>query len=168
MVCACLPYDTSESVSLSHLECKELLQNNSFCVSWSSDPRSSNAIDIIIERTINYHAKSQGDIIGFGKSYSAGGVLPVISELNILKQHPCTWTWVLMRWQLISSCRRPNPRVVNLRSSGRVVDAVSGFTILSVLISVRMKCPACRHAFLPIVLWQLTFFKHQKMAISPW
>ena len=54
-----------------HPGCRELLQKNGFSVSRSSVPLSRNPVDIIIEQTINRHAKSQGGIIGFSRNYAA-------------------------------------------------------------------------------------------------
>lgn len=54
-----------------HPGCKELLKQNGFSVSRSCVPCPRNAVNITIEQTINRHAKSQGDIMGFSRNYAA-------------------------------------------------------------------------------------------------
>ena len=54
-----------------HLGAEELLKSNGFSVSRSTVPLSRNPVDITIEQTINRHAKSHGDIIGFSRNCAA-------------------------------------------------------------------------------------------------
>ena len=54
-----------------HPGCKVLLEQNGFSVSMTNVPRSRNAVDTTIERTINRHAKSQGGILWFSRNYAA-------------------------------------------------------------------------------------------------
>ena len=55
----------------SHPGCEKLLQQNGFSVSRSDVQSSRTAVDMTIEQTINRHAKSHGDIIGFHLQFSA-------------------------------------------------------------------------------------------------
>ena len=54
-----------------HPGAEDLISEIGFIVSRSGVPLSRNPVDITIEQTINRHAKSYGDIIGFSRNSAA-------------------------------------------------------------------------------------------------
>ena len=60
---------TLVNLELTHRGAKDLLHQNGFSVSRSDIPGNRNAIGITIEQTINRHAKSRGEKIGFSRNF---------------------------------------------------------------------------------------------------
>ena len=58
------------NLNKTHPGSDDLLRKNGFSVCRLLIPLSRNAVDIMIEQTINQHAKRQGGIIGFSRNYS--------------------------------------------------------------------------------------------------
>ncbi|KAK3771338.1 hypothetical protein RRG08_024294 [Elysia crispata] len=73
------------NLSDSHPGAESLLRNNGFSVCRSDVPASRTAVDLMIEQTINRHAKTRGDIVGFSRS------LPAYFRWSVTRHHRASY-----------------------------------------------------------------------------
>ncbi|KAK3775301.1 hypothetical protein RRG08_030970 [Elysia crispata] len=73
------------NLSDSHPGAESLLRNNGFSVCRSDVPASRTAVDLMIEQTINRHAKTRGGIVGFSRS------LPAYYRWSVTRHHRASY-----------------------------------------------------------------------------
>ena len=120
---------TMPNLPVIHPGAEDFFRRNGFSVSRSSNLSSRNPVNITIEQTINCHAKSHGDIIGFSRNYAAYHCW-CITRHSRVKYVKATFNVADMSSNESSTHKELRPSQMKTSKSNveKVVDAICGFT----------------------------------------